>query len=431
MVQRLLQRVSWKDTCVIVLLSLIVATHLGIVFSILHDDRPVIWPLHNDTIHRSGRGADFYAVYHAGVNLRGGIDPYAVNSDGITPYFYPFRYLPIVAIAAQAFTLLSPQTAYFAWILLLEGILALLLVVLWKNITDLRVRLVTIGVLLINSTYFLELYMGQFTFASITLGVLALLLPAGPILFSGAVLLKPIVLAALPAFARERRYWAHGAWAILCCILLSLPYFMRHSEQWQVFFNRNFRIYGGFHAGNYGFVYLLRLLVVDGDITVVLQHWGEVVGAFRVLTLTATALLVFHSKRRAVPVAVSALILAHFLTYQHVWEHHMSGVCVLGALLMTVPDRRRLTSAAVLFSLVLLALPTPFALLDVAKDPKVWDPSLQWPRYDSYVLVLSKVVPTLILFLAVVVELCSSGLMSPFEAIRSALTKASSTEQSE
>jgi hypothetical protein len=304
--------------------------------------------------------------------------------------------------------------------------------VLWKNIADLGVRLVTTGVLLINSAYFLELYMGQFTFASITLGVLALLLPGGPILFTGAVLLKPILLVALPAFVRERRYWAHGTWAILCCILLSVPYFMRHPEQWQVFFDKNLRIYGAPHsAGNYGFVYLLQLLVEDGDSTAVLQHWGKVVGAFRVLTLAATALLVFHSKRRAVPVAVSALILAHFLTYKHVWEHHMSGVCVLGALLMTVPDRHRLTSAAVLFSLVLLALPTPFALFDVAKDPRVWDPSLQWPRYNSYVLVLSKVVPTLILFLATVADLCSSGLMSPFEAIRSALTKTSSTEPSE
>ena len=416
------QKLSRNAACVVVLLSLLVAAHLGIAYSTLRGERPIIWSLHNDTIHRASR-ADFYAVYHAGVNFRNGLSPYERNPDGVTPYFYPFRYLPIVAVAAQAFTLLRPQVAYFAWVLLLEGLLALLLLVLWRIIPSVPVRLATTAALLINSPYFLEIYMGQFTFASITLCCLALLIPAGSLLFSAAVLLKPMSLVAIPAFATERRYWRLGAWAILCVLLSSVPYFILFPRQWQAFFDINFRVNAEFDAGNFGFVYLLWLLVVDGDMTAILEHWGFLVEVFRVLTLTATALLVFLSKRRAVPVAVSALLLAHFLTYHHVWEHHMSAVCVMGAVLMTVPDRKRGTSVLVLSSVVLLALPTPFALLDVAKDPGVWDPSLQWPRYASYVVVLSKVVPTVILFLTVVVDLCGSGLMSPLEALRSALAR--------
>ncbi len=61
-----------RDVGVVVVL---VALHLGIVASVAFDERPAIWPLHNDTIHRVGRGADFYAVYHAAMtfNRAGGL----------------------------------------------------------------------------------------------------------------------------------------------------------------------------------------------------------------------------------------------------------------------------------------------------------------------------------------------------------------------
>jgi len=64
----------------------VAAIHVAIVSSILVEERSLIWPLHNDTIRRYGRGADFYAVYHAGVNTRRGISPYMRNDDGVTPY---------------------------------------------------------------------------------------------------------------------------------------------------------------------------------------------------------------------------------------------------------------------------------------------------------------------------------------------------------
>src|SRR5262245_13623004 len=96
------------------------AVHAVVVLSIVDSPRPIIWPLHNDTIHRLGPAADFYAVYHAGVNMRRGLSPYANNADGITPPYYPFRYLPGLGLAAEAFTALSPVRAYVVWIVILE-----------------------------------------------------------------------------------------------------------------------------------------------------------------------------------------------------------------------------------------------------------------------------------------------------------------------
>jgi hypothetical protein len=408
---------------VVVLLSVLVAAHLGIVSSIILQERPVIWPLHNDTIHRVGRGADFYAVYHAGLNLRRGRNPYENNRDGVTPYWYAFRYLPVVAIAARPLTLLAPRAAYIVWILLIEAFLALLLATLWRRIPGRGVRLAATGMLLINSPYFLELYMGQFTFVSVALCCLALWLPAGQVPFSASVLLKPLTLVALPSLASQRRFWSHGACAILSVALSSAPYFFLHPEQWPTFVTTNFTPRGGLDAGNYGLVRLWQLLVEDANASLVARHWESWVGSLRFATLAATALLVFHSKGKSVVVGVSALLLAHFLTYQHVWEHHMSGVCVLGAALLTIRERRKPFTLVVLFSLLLLSLPGPYGLLDSAKDPSVGDPSVLWPRYASYAAVLPKVLPTVILYLACVIHLCGSGLMSPRDAVRSALTK--------
>ena len=407
---------SRKNIVLSTVLVLFLVVHIGIVSSIILQKHPIISPLHNDS-SRIDRGADFYAVYHAGSNLRRGIDPYANNPDGVTPYWYPFRYLPIVAIAAQLLTFMTPLTAYIVWIIILEALLAVLLITLWGHINDWRVRSVVVGLLLISSPYFLELYMGQFTFASIALCCLAFMLPAGQPLFCASVLMKPFTTAALPALVRERRYWGHGVSAILCIILLSVPYFINHPDQGRVFISTNFFVTGGLDTGNYGFVRLLHLLASSYDVTIILKHWDRFIGILRFVLLAVTALIVLFARRKVIAVSIPALLLAHFLTYQHVWEHHMSGVCVLGAVLVTAPERQKWFTSAVLFSLLLLAMPTPFSVLYSTKNPRVLEPAMQWPSYASYLIVLPKVVPTIILFLSSVIYICHDGFISPSDTV--------------
>jgi hypothetical protein len=296
---------------------------------------------------------------------------------------------------------------------------------LWNRIADTGVRYAAAGILLVNSTYFLELYMGQFTFAAVTLVYLAIVLRAGQVSYSASALLKPFGLVVLPALATQRRYWSHGALALLCVVLFSLPYFLAHPEQWRAFVEGNFGVQGGWHTGNFGFLRFLQLVAEDTGIPFFERHWAACVGTLRTIVLGATALAVFHSKNRSVVVGAATLLLAHFLTYHHVWEHHMSGVCVAGAALLTVPDRPKFVAPAVLVSLLLLAIPTPFGLLDSAKDPKLWDPSEHWPRHALYLLVLPKVIPTMALFACSIAFLRRSGSMSPREALRAALARTS------
>ncbi len=133
-------------------------------------------------------------------------------------------------------------------------------------------RLATVALLLVNSPYFLELRMDQFTFAAVALCYLGLVLPAGLLLFTLSVLLKLLSMAILPALAREWRYWFTGLFAIACLFPVSVPYFIHHPEQWTLFFKVNFLPGAEFHTGNYGFMYLMKLLAVDGDITLLYQH---------------------------------------------------------------------------------------------------------------------------------------------------------------
>lgn len=403
-------------------LALVIVVHTGIVVSILLQDRPIIWPLHNDTIHRVGKAADFYAVYHAGMNLNLGRRVYADLPDGVTPYWYPFRYLLVVAVIFQPLTRLPPAAAWAAWVMAVELLLIVFVIALWRRLADHGARLVVTALLLLNSPYFLELYMGQFTFAAAVLCYLALWLPAGPVLYSASVLLKPFTLATVPALMRRRACWPHIALAVLLLLLTAAPYFIHYPNQWAFFFETNFRLEGGLHAGNYGLLRLVNLVInalggkADGPL------WETLTGLFRAGLLGGTAALVWLGRRELPWAGIGALLLAHFVTYQHVWEHHLSAVSVIGATLLLAPDASKRFRLLALASLALLALPTPFGIFDTAKDPAVFDPSLDWPMWQSFMVAAPKVFPVLALYTAALRCLLRSGLRSPAEALQRGTT---------
>jgi len=390
-------------------LGFLLVVHLAVVLSIVLQPRPVIWPLHNDTVHRTGPTGDFYSVYNAAINLRRGIDPYSGSPDGITPYKYPFRYLPAVAVVFQPFTLLPPKVAWVTWILGLEILLAALVVSLWRRIPPLRTRLVTVGALLVSSPYFLELYMGQFTFAAVALLSLALLYPARNPAYGVSVLLKPFTLAAVPALAAQPRTWRHAVWAFAGVLAMSLPYFMAFPEQWTVFYTSNFTATSSFDAGNFGTLKFLSMLSDDLHVQPLGLPWTIWVTGLRMTLLAGTALLVIYSRCDSVVAGVVALLLGHFLTFPDVWEHHLSAVCVLAAMQIEDRSHRGLTIAPLLVSLVLLALPSPFAQFDAEKDPSIWDPSASWPLHMRYLLVLPKVAPCVLLYVIAVRQLSRAG----------------------
>ena len=193
--------------------------------------------------------------------------------------------------------------------------------------------------------------------------------------------------------------------------LVSTPYFLRHPESWAIFLRHNLQATGALDAGNHGLIRLVFLLVRDyhlGSITEEWQ-WERLVSHIRLSVLAATTMIVLLRGNKHIVIGASALVLAHFLTYQHVWEHHMSAVLVIGALMLTVNEIPKWFTVTVLASMVCLALPTPFVFFDTLKDPSVFDPSFDWPLYASYLEVLPKVLPTMALYFACVGMLLKHG----------------------
>jgi glycosyl transferase family 87 len=373
-----------------VVLLVALAVHAIVVLSIVDSPRPVIWPLHNDTIHRIGPAADFYAVYHAGVNMRRGLSPFANNADGVTPPFYPFRYLPGLALAAEPLTWLAPERAYLVWVVVLEALLAWLIVSLRAHVAERRWVGLAV-VLLLSSPYFLELYMGQFTFAAVACCAIALVAGRGWLFAAGSAL-KAFPIVALPAFLRRPRERSVVVWTAAAVLVCTVPFFIARPPDYQRFVAVNLNPGGALDSGNYSSLMVLYLAARDLDARWLLTHWAAAVGWLRIAVIAATVLLVVF-KDPPPALGASALLLAHFATYQHIWEHSVSGVVVIAAVLAMLPVRSSHEDRILWACLIVCALPTPFALFD-AKDPRMGDPTVTWPRYAWYLIVLAKALPT-------------------------------------
>jgi len=406
----------------------VLALHGWVITTVLREPIPVparepsflTGPLHFDAVRRIGPGADFFALYHAGVQAGLGRPLYRGSEDPpVTPYFYPFRYPPVAAqTLGRAFAALPPAPAYRLWVVVLEILLMILILFLWRALPAGRVRTAVCTLLLLSTPYFLELHMGQFTFATLTLAAIGLLVlaqgeawavgVAATVPFTAALLLKAFPLVAVPALLRRKLHVAVAVTSVLVLVLANVPHFLAHPEAWRHFSEANLEVgFRDYDSGNHGFTYLIyvlaRALGVDGSE----EAWANFNLVWRLLALGGVSLVVLAAQRAPVVVGGAAMLFGHFLTYPHVWEHHASGILVAGALLVvglvSEEDGRlpRVLLPLALLAMTILALPTPFALL----GPR---PGL-WSLGERVVLPLSKAVPTALLLGVAVAALLRPG----------------------
>lgn len=403
--------------------------------------RSLIWPLHNDTIHRVGPAGDFMALYHAGMQAEVGRNPYdpervwpglwAATANRL-PYYSPYRYLPILAeTLGRLLAGFSARTAYVLWLLFTELVLAAFCLATFRAAPSADLRWGAPCLLLLSSPYFLELHMGQFSFVTSVLYVAALALcsPAATgygrtllasLSFTAAVLLKIVPIAGVPALVRRRA----GAWTaasgIVALLATTVPVFVTHPDWWRAFADANFDSHPLiWHSGFFGFTYVLFQLVQMAHVTWTVESWTWTWHLLQVLLLGAAAALSLTSRERNPLVGGAALYLAQSLSYLDVWEHHMSGVLVvgIGVLWGMKGSSGRLSGLAVIVlwgALICLALPTPYPFFDRAADPNVWDPSPSWPPWAKLVVPLTKAGPELLLFVAALVWLIGAGLSWPW-----------------
>jgi hypothetical protein len=340
-------------------------------------------PLFNDSTHRLPRGMDFYAVYQKahelsiGKSLYTDVD-YRARGHLVVPYCPPhYRYLPSWGwFVSVTFCRLKAQNAYWLWVVLCE---LMLLVCLWMFLrrTDNPVRRVGLVVIwLCYSPYYLELFVGQFTFMATGLITLALLAFddnrewRGAIWLTLSIALKYVgvfLLAPLLLLGR----WRNALAIVGAVVIIGLVYFVPNPEDWSLF--TGVATYGTpnpLHAGNLGLQGLLGNVIRS----LPYDYRDAALGTgLRLILLKAlpAALMLFllwvtwryRSSKNFIPLCLLWLT-AYFLAGTDVFEHHYVILLPVFAFAWL----RRPSPWLVLFY-AWIALPTIFVFVDVAGLP--------------------------------------------------------------
>ncbi|MCA9679139.1 MAG: DUF2029 domain-containing protein, partial [Myxococcales bacterium] len=205
-----------------IVLAVAIVVHLGLGAALATGG---LRPFYNDIRNRPGPAADFFAVYHAGRQVWTGRSPYArAERPAITPsHFAPFRYPPGVAwTLGAAVAKTRPWIAYGAWLVIVEGLLVVGVIRLRELVDDPRRLAWLRAAWLAFPPFFLELWMGQFTFVAAMLTFFAVLAwrrgraRRGAVAWAAACVLKLFPLALVPALALRRRA---GALALMTIAL--------------------------------------------------------------------------------------------------------------------------------------------------------------------------------------------------------------------
>ena len=358
--------------------------------------------LYHDVAFTRGPGADFFALYHAGVNARRGVSVFeAKEIPAVTPYYYPYRYLPFTAATlGKLAATLPPAAAWQTWLLATELVLLALVLATRRAFGGATLRLAATAILLLSAPYWLELYLGQFTFVATALTCLAVLrlgaraeMTVPTLLLTAGSLLKVFPLVVLPALLRPRPARVAAVVTVAVVAGVNLPLFLSESGSVDAFWSKNFLGEPvGLDAGNHGLLYVAYLLgeMVWGGWH--LPTWGAVTILWRLAILGVTTAIVLRSPAARVETASALLLIAHFVSYFQVWEHHMSGAIVAGILLCAGLERsgaRHMIPMA-LVGTAALALPTPFGLL--GPDPSGWS------LLQRLAPPLSKAIPLVLLY---------------------------------
>ncbi|HEY0839060.1 MAG TPA: glycosyltransferase 87 family protein [Vulgatibacter sp.] len=366
-----------------------------------HTPLPRIFRLFNDGAHRVGPGADFFALYHAAVMLERDGRIYSGGADGVTPPYYVYRYLPAFAqTVGRLARLVSPWTAYLAWIALLEALLVGCML-LTRELFGRGPLVPWLWALWLAYTpFWLELIMGQFSFAA---GGLVFL--AGGLAFMGkgkrallpwiaAVSIKIYPLVLLPLWWR-RGLFVLSSLLVALVALGNVPGFLHLPDTWPTFVGMNLAptSVAPANAGNYGFAFFEQLILLKafrlrGEYWPLVQRAGTLVALGAALALAA--------RRRGLPLlsGIAALMLAHQVTYKDVWEHHYSMVLPMGLFLLRDNLEHRRFTCLIGAALVALALPTPFVLWDRPGG----DPAGAWNLAQQLAVPGAKALPALFLF---------------------------------
>ncbi len=403
-------------------------------------------PLFDDTMHRFGPGADFFSIYAAGVKARAGESVYTIGGHmGAVPYAYAFRYAPLVAYTlGAALSCLPAVAAYAAWLIACELALLRNIRLTLEAAPNRRTGQIAAALWLLFTPYYLELFVGQFTFITASLVFWAYLGWRGRTSGAGreagvfswadtawgvAVCLKMMPLLYLPIVLLRGR-WRAALVVVLILAVSSTLYFARFPQDWAVFAATNASDAPAGHAGNLGLMAFLyhatserqQPFLIARVITLLLtgtalawltyRVWQALPGEslLRQFPLRQSRLkqsllgqLIFrwNADRPALDgedrlddrllALYAACSAAYLLTYKDVWEHHY--VLLLPPLVLLA--LRRYSPWLWLPPFLVSALPGLFVLYDLPDLGYNEDPQAYWRPATSLLHHASKILAPL------------------------------------
>ncbi len=361
------------------LLSLLFCVHLALLLLFLKS--PYLSPLSNDT-SVCLQSSDFYAVYGAG--------KYAIKGESVYkdyPHSYPFRYLPIAAyIIGIPLSLLPEKQAPLVWTIFYEILLCLNIFLTFKLAKSYKNFLVATLIWLFFMPYYIEVYMGQYSFfVATSLWVMVFLfykkkVKLSQFFWAVSVIIKMNTLILIPLWFKIRRFISTGI-ILSIIILTSFVYFSKYPQDIYKFaVNFESPLSSTLQWGNLGlFAFFYNL-----------TYPSSLIKPFSFLILLLTVLALINSKTEKTDSflpSFSLLISSYFLSYQHVWEHHY--VLMLPVLIGSYLIKR---DKVALYVAILLALPTPYALLKTDENLRsIYHASKIVPVIFYYLYLLSKV----------------------------------------
>ncbi len=392
-------------------------------------------PLFDDATHRRGQGVDFFAVYQGGRNVLDGVSVYAEKPETfVVPYNYPYRYHPFTAYTfGLLFNVVTPALAYTVWMLLQE-LLLLLNIVITRRLFDKTsdANCIT-AVWLLFFPYYLELYMGQFSFLMASLILWALLAwmkerwQAGDSSWVFSLMVKSNSALFIPVLLKLKR-WKPLIAGVVFVGLASLPYFLLVPGSLDAFtlnVSEGLKVPG--LAGNQGFAALLGVVVLRGsgawpgsifEITDQLETLNAALPVPLLLwTIAILAVMIYLTiitpRRYWIELCILWL-LAYFLFYKHVWEHQyvmMLPVFVLLFWLQTsLRDTVKIPITLLWSVLTVVAMPTAFIFID--KEQVFADPEYYWSTAESLLFHAPKPLAALTLFIVLAAGLWKKRLAS-------------------
>jgi hypothetical protein len=323
-----------------------------------------------------------------------------------------------------AFQVVRAETAYAIWVILLE-ILLILNLRLTRRIAPSRSRAdVATALWLLSTPYYLELYMGQFSFLMITIVLWTMHYwrsgprRAGDALWILSLVVKSFSLLFVAILARMRR-WGLIATAGVISLGLTVPYFIGKPVSLAGFYYWNI---GGLNpfmiGGNQGPAALIAAMVVRAkglwpEVTATTPHahieavvmnaagsFGAGLLALAVVAVAVGLLVNFRSPGNDPGPLLLFWIVTYFVFFKTTWEHQYVMLIPVFVLIYLSPDyfegRGAVPRWAFWGAWAVIAAPTPLVFL---RPPfPVQDPEFAWTWRESLAWHAGKPAATVILW---------------------------------